>query len=179
MLETVRTELSGWTAPDPVQSALRDDYLAFLDAHPDGLWRECDAGHLTAGALVVDPDSGRVLLHLHKRVGRWLQFGGHLEPGDSSLRDTAARETAEESGLDGLVLLDSPVRLDRHPAPCRPAPGRDHLDVQYVALAPGGAVPRASDESLGLAWFDWDDVPREDTSVTALVAAARTALRAP
>ena len=44
------------------QPELRQDYLDHLSAHPDGMWKACEAGHLTASALVIDPERGRVLL---------------------------------------------------------------------------------------------------------------------
>lgn len=170
-------ELRGWVPPDAGQAALRDAYLDFLGEHPDGLARGCDAGHLTAGALVLDPAAGRVLLNLHGKIRRWVQFGGHLEAGDAGLAAAAVRETAEESGLASFTLLPGgPVRLDRHPAPCRfgtPVVGCDHLDVQYAVLAPPDAVAAASAESLDVAWFDWDALPDTDASVRALVALAR------
>ncbi|MEU6060040.1 NUDIX hydrolase [Streptomyces sp. NPDC047097] len=157
------------------QSALRQAYLDHLAAHPDALWKACDSGHLTASALVVDPERGRVLLTLHRKLGRWLQMGGHCEPGDASLAAAALREATEESGVSGLALLPGgPLRLDRHtiPAPCH-----WHLDVQYAAIAPPDAVAAISDESLDLRWFGYQEVAEvADDSVVRLVAAARAAL---
>ncbi|WP_327177878.1 NUDIX hydrolase [Streptomyces sp. NBC_01335] len=157
------------------QAELRQTYLDHLDAHPDGMWKACGAGHLTASALVLDPAAGRVLLTLHKKLGMWLQMGGHCEPEDATLADAALREATEESGIDGLVLLaGGPVRLDRHPIP---APCHWHLDVQYAALAPAGATQRISEESLDLRWFAYDEVAEvADTSVVRLLEAARAAL---
>jgi len=151
----------------------REDFLAFLDSHARPLDRSCEAGHITASALLVDPRAGRALLMLHRKVGRWLQMGGHCETGDLTLRAAAAREATEESGIGGLVLTDAPVALDRHRVRCD---GRDldHLDVQFIALTPAGAVEQANDESLGLRWFDLDDVPSEDAAVLRLAAAARS-----
>ncbi|NLU67258.1 NUDIX hydrolase [Streptomyces sp. HNM0574] len=162
--------LTGWTAPDPGQEQLRADYLAHLRTYPDGMWKACGDGHLTASALVIDPAGGRVLLTLHRKLRMWLQMGGHCEPEDTTLAGAALREATEESGIEGLTLLPGgPVRLDRHHTPCA-----WHLDVQYAALAPKGALETISDESLDLRWYDYDEVPAvADASVTRLVEGCR------
>ncbi|MFF9047941.1 NUDIX hydrolase [Streptomyces parvulus] len=150
------------------QDELRQVYLDHLAAHPDGMWKICGAGHVTASALVVDPSRERVLLTLHKKMRMWLQMGGHCEPGDGTLARAALREATEESGIDGLALAPGgPVRLDRHHTPCA-----WHLDVQYAALAPAGAVEAISDESLDLRWFPYAEVSAvADESVVRLLEA--------
>ncbi|WP_299528570.1 NUDIX hydrolase [uncultured Streptomyces sp.] len=160
---------------DGGQDELRGAYLDHLASHPDAMWKACGAGHLTASALVVDPEHDRVLLTLHRKLRMWLQMGGHCEPQDGTLAGAALREATEESGIPGLRLLRSgPVRLDRHPIP---APCHWHLDVQYAALAPEGATQRISDESLDLRWFAYDEVAEvADASVVRLLERTRAAL---
>ncbi|MEV5489007.1 NUDIX hydrolase [Streptomyces bobili] len=157
------------------QEALRQTYLDHLAAHPDGVWKACEAGHLTASALVIDPEQGRVLLTLHRKLRMWLQMGGHCEPEDVSLAAAALREATEESGVPGLTLLPGgPVRLDRHPIP---APCHWHLDVQYAAVAPPGSTQTISEESLDLRWFPYDAVAEvADESVVRLLEATRARL---
>lgn len=175
--------LSAWRAPTADQDVLRLDYLSFLDTHPDAMTRGNRIGHLTGSALVIDPAREAVLLTLHPLVGRWLQLGGHVEASDATLVDAAHRESVEEGGIDGIRVDPVPLRLDRHRVRCRDGRGGedllDHLDVQFLALAPPGGVERRSSESLDLRWWSWTALPEDtDTSVRALVQAALARLGA-
>ncbi len=92
---------------------------------------------------------------------------------DETLAAAALREGTEESGIEDLTLLPGgPVRLDRHLTPCA-----WHLDVQYAAVAPPGALEAISEESLDLRWFSYDEVADvADESVVRLLAATRARL---
>jgi 8-oxo-dGTP pyrophosphatase MutT (NUDIX family) len=165
--------LGVWQTGDHEQLALRDEYVAFLAQRPIGHLRECVEGHLTASALILDPMTHRVLLTLHPKVSRWLQTGGHIEVGDTSLRAAAGREAREESGINDLTISMQPLRLDKHLVPCRSGL-LHHYDVQYLALAPEGSLAIRSSESLDLRWFDVDELPADtDDSVRRLVMAAQ------
>ncbi len=183
LADAVRT-LETWVAPDEAQERLRQEFLTHLATHPDGLSRSCAPDHITASLLVVSPgpglasDEDRALLTLHARSGRWLQFGGHAEPEDTTLVGAALREGHEESGIDDLTLVaGGPLLLDAHQVNCRNPEARRHLDVQYLALADAAATPQVSSESLDVRWFPADDVPA-DRSVVDLIAAARDRLAA-
>ena len=143
----------GFVPAGPPQAEARDRILGFLDAHPDALLRSCADGHLTGSALVVSADHERVLLMHHRKLGLWLQTGGHAD-GDADLARVALGEAVEESGIPGLRLAgDGPVDLDVHLVDGGGERAHLHLDVRYVAVAPPGAVPTANHESLELRWF--------------------------
>lgn len=138
---------AGDTAHD---RACVDATLGHLEQFGPAAFARSTAGHLTASAVVLDPH-GRVLLCFHPKYGRWLQLGGHIDAGDRTLDEAAAREAREESGLGGLVQLGGIVDIDVHVVPC-PKPGSAHYDVRYVLVASGDLTVHCSEESLALAW---------------------------
>lgn len=172
--------LEGWTAPDREQEELRGHYLRYLAQHDDGLWRSSRPEHITASALVVDGTGSRVLLTLHKTVGRWLQLGGHCEPGDTTLAGAALRESTEESGLSHLTIGPAPLQLSRHQILAGGCAGAFHLDVQYLVTATADTEYVVSDESHDLAWFPLDALPDDlDSTVRHLTTRAHNHLTPP
>lgn len=152
--------LTAWRAPSAEQDSLRRQYLAHLAAHPDGLWRDGPPAHLTASCFVLDDAFSHVLLCLHGKGRFWVQFGGHLEPGDASLSAAALREGREESGLPELTLLrPDPVDLDRHQLSSAFGRCTEHLDVAFAAVAGRTATTAVSSESEDVAWWPVDDLP--------------------
>jgi 8-oxo-dGTP pyrophosphatase MutT (NUDIX family) len=153
-LAVARASLAAWTPPTREQARVRDDMLAFIDAHPsDAHSRSCLAGHLTASALVIDARGERALLTFHKKLGRWLQLGGHCD-GDANLAGAALREAREESGIEDLAIDPDPIDVDIHAIPARAGePEHLHLDTRFRLFAPPGAREVLSEESLDLAWF--------------------------
>jgi 8-oxo-dGTP pyrophosphatase MutT (NUDIX family) len=169
--------LRTWSAPSPTQEAFRERFVTHLVEHTDGLERSCSPGHLTAGTLVLSTGLDAVLLNLHGRAARWFHFGGHWEAGDASLLVTASREASEESGIEGLRVHPDPVHLDLHRVEfCRGHDRADHLDVRYAALAPPGAEPRTSDESLDVRWWPLDALPDLEPEMHELITRSRDRL---
>ena len=103
---------------------------------------------------MVSADGREALLNHHRKLGRWMQFGGHCEPGEAVLA-AAQREAREESGISGLILASSrPFDLDIHRIPARAdQPEHWHFDVRYVFIAPEGALAQPSEESVEVKWF--------------------------
>ncbi|MCP3917810.1 MAG: NUDIX hydrolase [bacterium] len=152
-LACARATVAAYAARDADQQLIQQRILTFVDAHADTLWRTCLAGHLTASALLLDDAREHVLLHHHKKLERWLQFGGHVD-GDPDLARNARRETIEESGIAPAWISPDPIDLDVHPIPARPEePAHDHHDVRFLAVAPPSAEECISEESNELRWF--------------------------
>jgi len=162
----------------PVESVrwpprLASEVLSSVDAHVPGDGREARARsrlaaeledlaspfdeqagpvHVTGSAVVT----GRrgVVLHMHKRLHRWLQPGGHLEPGEGPW-DAALRESQEETGLVLAHPVGGPrlLHVDVHGA----AKGHTHLDLRYLLVAPDRDPAPPPGESPEARWFGWDE----------------------
>ncbi|MEV4808611.1 NUDIX hydrolase [Micromonospora avicenniae] len=168
--------LTGWTPTSPAAGIARERTLALLAAGPVAMSRAHRPGHVTASALILDDTGGRVLLCLHGKFHRWVQLGGHCEPGDRTLAGAALREATEESGIPGLRIDPVPIDVDIHPVTCQG--GSLHYDVRFAIVAPAGAVEHVSDESTALGWFPPEQLPEPLADGTVqLVAPALAALR--
>ena len=111
------------------------------------------SGHVTGSAWVVDRSLRFALLTHHKKLGKWLQFGGHAD-GDSDVRRVALREGLEESGLARLEFARHGIYdVDVHDIPARgDEPAHVHYDVRVAFFAERSETPQASDESHAVAW---------------------------
>jgi 8-oxo-dGTP pyrophosphatase MutT (NUDIX family) len=152
---------------DAKEAADLGEILAFIDRHPDPFDRRIREGHLTGSAIVVSAGGDRVLLLHHRKLGRWLQPGGHAEPGETDPERVALREAREETGIVGLRLYPTaprPLDVDVHPIPARgEEPAHRHLDLRYLVVAPEGAGSRpARAEVRALRWLAWEELPALD-----------------
>ena len=114
----------------------RDLMLELAQTLRDPLSPHEEAAHFTASALVVDEALERVCLVHHRKLDRWLQPGGHIEPTDETLLAAAMREVAEETSLRTQPFFERPLDLDVHEFPEREG-RRAHLHL--------GAVQRSAD----------------------------------
>ncbi len=136
---------------------------ALIAEHPNILNMNCEIGHITASAVIVHPESGRTLLHWHKRLTRWLQVGGHSEY-ETDLAQVALREAREETGLPDLSHFPSadlplPVDYDVHTIPeSGKIPEHLHLDFRYVLVTEQPAALAPSEgESTRFRWLTFSE----------------------
>jgi 8-oxo-dGTP pyrophosphatase MutT (NUDIX family) len=136
--------------------------LEFVARHPDPFDRRIPEGHLTGSAFVVARGGARVLLLHHRKLDRWLQPGGHADPGETSGEAVALREAREETGLSAIHLHPTaprPLDVDVHQIPARPGePGHAHLDLRYLVVAEEAVLVRADKEAADLKWFGWNEL---------------------
>ena len=76
---TLKALLAAYRGRWPQESATVAGFDAFVDAHPDCFDRSCRVGHVTGSAWIVDTAGDHVLLAHHRKLGRWLQPGGHSD----------------------------------------------------------------------------------------------------
>ncbi len=146
---------------DDRDARCRDRIVRFIQAESLCFRRSLAVGHITASAWLLDGAGKRVLLTHHRKLGKWVQPGGHAD-GDPHLSQVALKEAEEESGLSDLVLLERfPFDLDVHLIPARPGePEHLHYDLRFLVQAQGSTDFQVSDESFDLAWVGLEDLPR-------------------
>jgi len=108
---------------------------------------------------------GKFFLHFHKKHGRWLPPGGHLEENETP-PEAARREVFEETGLEIAFISQENLWYDdwngcsiERPFACLleqiPAqgeePAHEHIDFIFVAEPAGGNLTQGK-------WFSLDEV---------------------
>ena len=169
LLETVTAEVAARVPLDGREARSRHRMLVALARLARPFDRDADPTHVTGSAVVVGPDG--VLLHRHKRLGMWLQPGGHIEPGETPW-DAARREAEEETGLSFAPWPAAPplAHLDVHAG----GRGHTHLDLRYVLHVAGDPAPRPpAGESQEVRWFGWSEaIAAADPGLRAFLQAA-------
>ncbi len=148
----LRALVAGHEPSTPREATAAARFLAELERLDSPCDEHADPTHVTASGIVVGPRG--TVLHRHRRLGIWMQPGGHIDPGERP--ETAARrEAIEELGLAvahppaGPLLL----HLDVHPA----ALGHVHLDLCYLLLGEDADPHPPEGESPEARWCGWDE----------------------
>jgi 8-oxo-dGTP pyrophosphatase MutT (NUDIX family) len=136
----LRRRLSAYQPADVGEGEAVAAVMALLETDDSFSAARFDPGHITASAFVLHPHEPAVALILHSKIGRWLQPGGHVEPGDRSIVDAALREVREEVGVGSA---DEPwmCDVDVHTFPARhDVPMHLHHDVRVAFTADTGEL---------------------------------------
>jgi 8-oxo-dGTP pyrophosphatase MutT (NUDIX family) len=150
-----------------------DTFLEQLNRLDRPFAEDGDSIHVTSSAIVVGARG--VILHKHKRLGIWIQPGGHIDE-DERPEDAALREVREETGLTTTHFSGNPtiVHVDVHAAP----KGHTHLDLRYLLRGPDADPEPPEGESPDVAWFSLEDaLVMADVGLAGLLTALPTILR--
>ena len=149
---SIRAQVAARIPVDERERHSIERFIAEFDRLTDPFSQESDPVHVTASGIVVGERG--VLLHRHRRLGIWVQPGGHIDIGETPWQ-AAWRETTEETGLDigpAPTAGVEPVHVDVHPGPRQ----HTHLDLRYLIVVEGRADPQPPPgESQEVAWFAW------------------------
>ncbi|MEM9743953.1 MAG: NUDIX hydrolase [Pseudomonadota bacterium] len=142
----------------PDEQAASDRIRGLVEAHERCFHRDCFPGHITGSAWIVNRAATHALLTHHRKLGRWLQLGGHSD-GEGDTRSVAQREGQEESGLR-LELLDAAIfDIDVHDIPARGnEPAHEHHDLRFLFRADTESSFVVSEESHDLAWVPMEQL---------------------
>ena len=118
--------------------------------------------HFCASTYIIDPSTKKILLVKHKKFGKWVQPGGHIEHGEVP-EETAVREAYEETGLKVRIIGDRFPREEDFIRPLgiqknRNERGELHIDITYAAVPSGEVNLILSDESTGIKWFTREEL---------------------
>lgn len=172
--------ISGYEPTTDIEAEHRQFILEFVRKHEHPFDRAIFDAHLTGSALIINASGTHLLLGFHRKLGKWLQMGGHGEPDEIDPATVAMREAFEESGIEGLTInsnAPAPLDLDVHTIPARgDVPEHLHLDIRYLVDAPPDArLARQEEEQEELRWFSWAECERLnlDESLVRLIRKAR------
>ena len=162
--ESLLQALKRYEARYPQDRARSSAIAAFVRRQEDCFLRSCLEGHITASAWVLSPEGRRFLLVHHKKLGAWLQPGGHAD-GEPDTLTVALNESREESGLDAFEVVveerDGPVLpldVDVHTIPeYGDVPEHLHYDIRYLLRASKEGPLSVSEESHDVRWFSWGE----------------------
>jgi 8-oxo-dGTP pyrophosphatase MutT (NUDIX family) len=150
--ESLRTLVEGHEPASPREVAAKERFLSELSRLGAPSDEHAGPTHVTASGIVV----GRrgTVLHRHKRLGIWMQPGGHIDAGEEP-EEAALREATEELGLTVEHPPSGPllIHLDVHEA----AHAHTHLDLRYLLLGEDVDPKPPPDESPDARWCSWDE----------------------
>jgi len=151
--------LHDYAGRHPDESQTVDRFLRFVEANERCFERDLWTGHVTGSAWLVNAARTHVLLTHHRKLGRWLQLGGHSD-GNADTLAVAIREAEEESGLRVKPVFPRIFDLDIHEIPLRGSdPAHFHYDVRFALRPEAGEAFTVGSESFDLAWVALEQLP--------------------
>lgn len=164
-LTSLRAELEACLRERRLSSAQAEANLVRMvnlaGSVPEALSRSSySPGHFTASGFVLNSARDSLLLIRHKKLGLWLQPGGHIEEGDADFLAAVRREVREETGLCNLRLMERLYDVDIHEIPERHDAARHlHFDLRALFLSEDtfseDNLVNGGDDALEARWFSF------------------------
>ena len=165
----------------PDEVATIDRIRTLLNDFDRCFHRDCFPGHITSSAWIVSRETRAALLTHHRKLGRWLQLGGHAD-GETDVLVSAIREAEEESGMRDFQVLPGAgvceiLDVDVHDIPARgDEPLHQHHDIRFLfEVSDQQPILFQASESKEVRWFSAEEIAA-DFNEESLVRMARKAV---
>jgi 8-oxo-dGTP pyrophosphatase MutT (NUDIX family) len=124
---------------------------------------ENSASHFCAYFLPFNLQTKQVMFGHHKKSGKWLSPGGHIDGGES-LFDTLNREIEEELGVkDFFIERPVPFLLTITPIEHDPRACKMHFDVWHLMETDGNAFKIDMSEYHEVRWLSVSEAKKLTT----------------
>lgn len=152
--------LQNYTPHTNTELEHKNNILKFLNEKDNNFDRSNLEGHITGSAFLLNKDKTKILLHHHRKLDKWLQFGGHAD-GSPNILSVAIREAQEESGIQNITpVKESIFDVDVHIIPEKTTKGEPkhfHYDIRYLLWTPSEKF-NISSESIDLKWIHINEI---------------------
>ena len=123
--------------------------------------------HFCASIFVIDPETKKILLVLHKKWNRWTQPGGHIEDNETP-EEAALREVYEETGVKVKLVGERFPREDDFIKPLgiqrnSNKMGDLHIDIIYYGVPINKIETHVlNTENKAVKWFSREELDKID-----------------
>ena len=135
----------------------------FVLQHENCFDRSLMSGHVSGSSWVVNPSRTHALLLLHRKLGLWLQPGGHAD-GDPDMLRVVLKETSEETGVDLAdikLISESIFDVDVHTVHASVHdPRHVHFDIRFLVEINDNIHLPGNDESHQVVWVPLWEIAR-------------------
>ncbi len=161
--------LADYKTPHMEEAAMVNRTRHFIVQHSNCFDRQLASGHVTGSAWVINPAYSHVLMLHHRKLGLWLQPGGHAD-GDTDIIRVVLKETAEESGVDiqQIKLLSENIfDVDVHTVHDSEHDFRhEHFDIRFLLEIDDSLPIPGNNESHEIGWVPLNQVSHFNNAIS-------------
>ncbi len=152
-VKNLLSSLEAYSADGLLERNHKREMISFLKNNDTCFERSCWRGHFTASAWVVNSEETHILLMHHRKLGIWVQLGGHAD-GDKNLLAVSMKEVWEESGIKTRPITDKIFDISIHHIPEYELDKEHyHYDVRFLLKSTGNDTIVKNEESIDIRWF--------------------------